>query len=160
MRWFQSPLLRLVEPVPLVSFSPCVNILKMTILPLRLISPLQERTFSGNSFRELLAVLLGDFIYPRQATPSICMIVMQWHGLNYLNLFKICISYVWFVHGISRSIVWSCYCHDIVWSTRANILQLMWLTCCLWILSGYYGYFHDGIMRWSITLDIALPLDY
>ena len=105
MRWFQSPLLRLVEPVPLVSFSPCVNILKMTILPLRLISPLQERTFSGNSFRELLAVLLGDFIYPRQATPSICMIVMQWHGLNYLNSFTICISYVWFVHGISRSIV-------------------------------------------------------
>ena len=26
---------------------------------------------------------------PRQATPSICMIVMQCHGLNFLNLFKI-----------------------------------------------------------------------
>ena len=37
---------------------------------------------------------------------------------------------------------------------------LLWMTCCLWILSGYYDYVHDGIMLWSITLDVMLPLDY
>ena len=55
---------------------------------------------------------------------------------------------------------WSCYCHDIVCSSRFNILQLMWMTCCLWILSGYYDYVHEGIMLWSITSNDMLPLDY
>ena len=89
MRWFQSPLLCFVEAVLLVSFSPCFSILKMTILPFCLISPLWERTFSSDSFREFFALLPDESFYPRQATPSICMIAIQWHGSNYLNLFKI-----------------------------------------------------------------------
>ena len=152
MRWFQTPLLCLVEPILLVPFSPCVNILKMTILPLRLISPLWERMFSGDSFYELLALLPGDFIYPRQAIPSICMIAMQWHGLNYLNLFKILfelhvISFMAFL-GV---LFWSCYCHEFAWSSRTYILMIMWMPCCLWIISGLcYDYFHVGIWYYAL----------
>ena len=40
----------------------------------------------------------------------------------------------------------TCYCHDIAWSSRTNILQLMRLSCCLWIISGSYcDHFHVGI---------------
>ena len=37
-------------------------------------------------------------------------------------------------------------------------MKLMWMTCCLWIISGYYDYFHDGVdaMLWSIILDMVL----
>ena len=31
----------------------------------------------------------------------------------------------------------SCYCHDIAWSSRTNILQLMWMTCCHGLLVAY-----------------------
>ena len=73
----------------MVTLSPCFDILEMTIMPLPLFSPLRESTISGDSFRELLALSRGDFFHTRQATPSICMIEMQSHGLSYLNLFKI-----------------------------------------------------------------------
>ena len=134
MRWFQSLLLRFVEPVLLVMLSLWFDSVKMTILPLPLFSPLRERTFFGDSFRELLALLLGDFFHPRQATPSICMIAMQWHGFFIKTCLKYCVSYVWFVHGISRSIVWSWYCHDIAWSSRTYILMIMWMTCAFGFL--------------------------
>ena len=46
----------------------------------------------------------------------------------------------------------SCYCHDIAWSSRTNILQLMRMTCYHWIISGPgYDYFHAGI--WYYILE-------
>ena len=44
-----------------------------------------------------------------------------------------------------------CSCH-------AHIVLVVSGPYCLWILSGYYGYFHDGIWYYfgSITLDVML----
>ena len=151
MRWFQRSLLHLVKTLLLVPLSPCFDIVKMTTMPLPLLSPLRERTIFDNSFRELIALSFGDFFHPRQATPSICITVMQWHGFTYFNLFKILLLLLmicaWHFLGV---LFWSCWCHDIVWSTRTYILKVMWMTCCLWILSGFYDYFHDG--SWYVAL--------
>ena len=48
MRWFQSPLLRLVEPVLLVSFSLWFDTMKMTFLPLPVNSPSERELFPAN----------------------------------------------------------------------------------------------------------------